>query len=193
MKKLYVKLAPCILLLAFLTRPAVNTYSQLFNVGDKLINAGLGIGATWYTGAYYKTTLPPIFISGDFGFKDDIGPGVLGLGGYLGLSSYKYDVSGIWGNWGWKYTSIIIGGRGTYHMEFIDNLDTYGGLLLGYNIISSKYFGDENWVTGSATGSSLAYSFFVGGRYFFSENLGVMGELGYGIAWLSIGLTLKLQ
>jgi hypothetical protein len=193
MKKLYIKLAPCILLLAFLTRPAVNTYSQLFNVGDKMINAGIGIGRTYGIGTFYKTTLPPIFISGDYGFKDDIGPGVLGLGGYLGFSSYKYDVSGIWGSWGWKYTSIIVGGRGTYHMEFIDDLDTYGGLLLGFNIISSKYFGDETWATTSASSSGIAYSFFVGGRYFFTDNLGVIAELGYGIAWLSLGITLKLE
>lgn len=193
MKKLYSKLASCILLLVFLNLPAINSYSQLFNVGDKMINAGLGIGATWYSGAYYKTTLPPIFISGDVGFKDDIGPGVLGLGGYLGFSSYKYEVTSVLGNWGWKYTSIIIGARGTYHMDLVDNLDTYGGLLLGYNILTFKEFGDQNWFTGSASSSGLAYSFFVGGRYFFSDSFGVMAELGYGIAWLSLGITLKLE
>ncbi len=181
------------LLLTLMIRPSINTYSQSFEVGDKLVNAGLGLGATWYSGVYYKTTLPPVFISADVGFKDDIGPGVLGIGGYLGVSSYKYEYTYYLGNWGWKYTSIVIGGRGTYHMDLVDNLDTYGGMLLGFRILSSKYFGDEDWATGSASSSGLAYSFFVGGRYFFSDNLGVMAELGYGIAWLSLGVTLKLQ
>jgi hypothetical protein len=191
MKKLRVKLYSMILLLALIVCPAIKTQSQEFEVGDKLINAGLGIGATWYSGSYYKTTLPPIFISADIGFKDDIGPGVIGLGGYLGMSSYKYEWTYLY-TWGWKYTSIIIGARGTYHYELVDNLDTYGGLLLGFNIITSKVYGDSQWVTGTASGSGLAYSFFVGGRYFISDNFGVMAELGYGIAYLSLGITLKL-
>ncbi len=192
MKKLRVKLYSSILLLALIVCPAIKTHSQEFEVGDKLINAGIGFGSTWYTGTWYKTTLPPIFVSADIGFKDDIGPGVLGLGGYLGMSSYKYEATYYLGNWGWKYTSIVIGARGTYHYDLVDNLDTYGGLLLGFRIISSKFFGDETWATGSASSSGIAYSFFVGGRYFFSDNFAVMAELGYGIAWLSIGVTIGL-
>jgi hypothetical protein len=192
MKKLRVKLFSMILLLALIVCPAIKTQSQEFEVGDKLINAGVGFGATWYSGTYYKTSLPPIFVSADIGFKDDIGPGVLGLGGYLGMSSYKYEYTWLGGSWGWKYTSVVIGARGTYHYELVDNLDTYGGVLLGVRILSSKVFGDEQWITGTASGSGLAYSFFVGGRYFFSDNFGVMAELGYGIAWLSVGVTIGL-
>ena len=192
MKKLGIKLYASILLLALLACPAINTNSQEFEVGDKLINAGIGFGATWYSGTFYKTTLPPIFVSADVGFRDDIGPGVLGLGGYLGMSSYKYEYAYYLGNWGWKYTSIVIAARGTYHYDLIDNLDTYGGVLLGFRILSAKFFGDETWSTGSASSSGLAYSFFVGGRYFLSDNFAVLAELGYGIAWLQLGITIGL-
>ena len=79
-------------------------------------------------------------------------------------------------------------------MEFLDKLDTYGGLLLGFRIVSDKYFGDPGYdYGGSFTGSGLAYSFFVGGRYYLTDNIAVFGELGYGIAYLTIGATFKLQ
>ena len=192
MKKLGIKLYASILLLALLVCPALNTNSQEFEVGDKLINAGIGFGATWYSGVGYKTTLPPIFVSGDIGFRDDIGPGVLGLGGYLGMSSYKWESTWLADTYGWKSTSIIIGARGTYHMDWVENFDTYGGLLLGFRIESDKSYG--TWLGGysSTAGSGLAYSFFVGGRYFLSDNFAVLAELGYGIAWLSLGITIGL-
>ena len=72
MKKLGIKLYVSILLLALLVCPAMNTNSQEFEVGDKLINAGIGIGSTLYSGTFYKSTLPPIFVSADIGFKDDL-------------------------------------------------------------------------------------------------------------------------
>ena len=192
MKKLRVKLYSMILLLALIVCPAIKTQSQEFEVGDKLINAGLGIGATWYSGTGYKTTLPPVFVSADVGFKDDIGPGVLGIGGYLGFSSYKWEATWLNDTYGWKSTSIIIGARGTYHMDWVDNLDTYGGLLLGVRIESDKSYGTWFGDYSSTAGSGLAYSFFVGGRYFITDNFGVMAELGYGIAYLSLGISLKL-
>jgi len=111
--------------------------SQSFSVGDKDVNIGIGFGTHW---GYGKTVIPPISISLDYGFKDDIGPGVIGIGGYFGFSSSKYDWS-IY-DYGWRYTSILVGARGSYHMEFLDKLDTYAGLILGIRFTSSKEYGD---------------------------------------------------
>lgn len=166
--------------------------SQTFSVGDKDLNLGIGFGATWYSGSFFKTTIPPVSASLDIGLKDDIGPGVLGIGGYVGFSSYKYEYSYVY-TWGYKYTTFILGARGTYHMQFIDKLDTYGGLLLGFRIVSSKYYGDTGFSYSGAAGSGLAYSFFVGGRYYLADNIAIFGELGYGIAYLTLGATFKLQ
>src|SRR5512147_1322079 len=100
-----------------------------FNKGDKVINLGIGLGSTLYHGFGYKASVPPISISGEYGIKDGIlDKGVIGVGGYLGYSSYKWEYYG----WGWKYTNIIIGARGTFHYPFIDKLDTYTGILLGF-------------------------------------------------------------
>lgn len=160
-----------------------------FEKGDKVLNLGIGLGNTLYSGTYYKSQVPPVSASLEFGVVDNIlEKGVIGVGPYLGYSSYKYEYSG----WGWKYSNIIVGVRGSFHYPLVDKLDTYTGLLLGYNIASSKEFG--NTVPGwdySYSAGGVAWSWFVGGRYYFKETFAVMAELGYGIAYLTLGVALK--
>ena len=82
----------------------------------------------------------------------------------IGYSSHKWDYAG----WGWKYSNIIIGARGIFHYPLVDKLDTYTGLLLGYNIATSKEFGTA--VLGydySASSGGVAWSWFVGGKILF--------------------------
>ncbi len=85
--------------------------AQIFDKGDVVLSFGLGLGATyvyWRMG-YYKTTVPPIFVAGDYCLREDLGPGNLGVGGYLGYSAYKYDYNG---DWGYKYNTLIFGATG---------------------------------------------------------------------------------
>ncbi|NLE33958.1 MAG: hypothetical protein GX622_02535, partial [Bacteroidales bacterium] len=112
--------------------------------------------------------------------------GVIGVGPYVGYSSYKYEYMG----WGWKYSNIIIGARGSFHYPFVNRLDTYAGILLGYNIVTSKEIGDPTGADDYGSGG-LAWSGYIGGRYYFSDVLAAMLELGYGIAYLNIGVALK--
>lgn len=162
---------------------------SVFNVGDKVVNLGLGIGSTYYTGIYYKSTFPPLSVSFEKGIVGEVlEKGTIGIGGYLGYSGYKYDYSGS----GWKYSNIILGARGAFHYPLLEKLDTYTGILLGYNIVSSKMFGTDTGLDYKASGSHVTWSWFVGGRYYFSEKLAGMLELGYGITYLNIGIALKL-
>ena len=160
-----------------------------FVKGDKALNIGIGLGSTLYSGTYYKSQIPPISASLEFGVVDNvIEKGVVGVGPYIGYSSYKYEYSG----WGWKYTNIIIGARGNFHYPLVNKLDTYTGLLLGYNVASSKEFGDviPGWDYSYSAGG-IAWSWFIGGRYYFKETFAVMAELGYGISYLNLGIALK--
>jgi len=152
---------------------------------SKFINVGLGIGSNLYSGRYYTGQVPPITASFEYIIKNELFDenSSFGVGGYLGYTSYKYFNSG----WGWKYSSIVIGPRGTIHYQFIDKFDTYTGLLLGYNILSSRFTGTGTNYGNASTGG-LAFSWFVGGRYFFSDNLAAMAELGYGVTYLNIGV-----
>ena len=159
-----------------------------FEKGDKVLNIGIGLGSTLYTGSYYKSQIPPLSASFEVGVADNVlEKGVIGIGGYLGYSSYKYDYLG----WGWKYSNIVIGARGNFHYPLVDKLDTYTGLLLGYNIASSKEFGISTGYDYSASSGGVVYAWFVGARYYFTDTFAVMAELGYGITYLNLGVALK--
>jgi hypothetical protein len=155
-----------------------------FEKGDKVLNLGVGIGSTLYSGTLYKSGLPPISASLEFGVNDEvIDKVVIGVGPYIGYSSYK------WSNY-YKYTNMVLGARGLLHYPLANKLDTYAGLLLGYNIVTVKdldpYIGDF-----SGSSSGIAWSLFIGGRYYFSDAFAVMAELGYGITYLNLGVALK--
>jgi hypothetical protein len=160
-----------------------------FKQGDKVLNLGIGFGSTFYSGTGYKAGIPPISASLEFGVKDGVlDKGSIGIGGYLGYSSHKWEYN----NWGWKYTNIILGVRGVFHYPLVDKLDTYTGLLLGYNIATSKEFGTAVFgYNYSASSGGVAYSWFVGGRYYFTDKFAGMLELGYGITYLNLGVALK--
>jgi hypothetical protein len=178
-----------VLLVAGLSMTQLLAQESTFNQGDKVLNLGIGIGSTFYSGTGYKAGIPPISASLEFGVKDGVlDKGTIGIGGYLGYSSHKWEYSG----WGWKYTNIILGVRGVFHYPLVNKLDTYTGLLLGYNIATSKEFGTAVFgYNYSASSGGVAYAWFVGGRYYFSDSFAVMAELGYGITYLNLGVALK--
>jgi hypothetical protein len=159
--------------------------------GDNVVTVGIGFGGNLYSGSGYTGKMPPVsltyerFILGRL--WDD--KSSLGIGGYLGYTSAKYSyVSGL----GWKYSDVILGVRGAVHYRFVDRLDTYSGLLLGYDIVSSKATG--NWgsnINYSPNASAVAWSWFAGGRYYFSDVFAAYAEIGYGIAWFNVGAALK--
>jgi hypothetical protein len=63
--------------------------------------------------------------------------------------------------------------------------------MLGFNISSVKDFGTyAGYVHGSSGG--VVGAWFLGARYYFSDKFAVMGELGYGITYLNLGIALKL-
>jgi hypothetical protein len=160
--------------------------------GDKIVNLGVGLGTALYSGSGYTGTVPPVSGSLEVVIKDDLfdGQGAVGIGGYLGYASYKWMYSG----WGWKYSNIIIGPRGYLHYSLIDKLDTYVGAMIGYNIVSSKETG--NSIPGydySASSGGVIFSGFVGARYFFNDNVAGIVELGSGIAYLNLGVALRLK
>ena len=177
------------LILPFFT---LNAQTSTFKQGDLVFSAGLGIGATYgnYWGSYYKTSVPPIFVSGDYCLREDLGPGNLGVGGIFAYSAYKYEPSP---DWGYKYSTLFVGVRGTYHFtELVPKMDLYGGITLGGEIVTDKGYGDYSGYEYSTNGSSALVELFAGARYYFSDNIGVMSELGYGIAWFKLGIAFKL-
>ncbi|SHF28956.1 hypothetical protein SAMN05444274_104305 [Mariniphaga anaerophila] len=174
-----------VLFLAF----SLSAQNTTFNKGDKVLNLGIGFGSTLYSGSHYTSKIPPISASFEVGVKDELFDenSSLGVGGYLGYTGAKWEYM----NYGWDYSSVIVGARGALHYQFVDKLDTYTGLMLGYNVVSSKAHGTAGTYANSV-GSGFAFSWILGGRYYFNDNLAGLLELGYGVAYLNLGIALKL-
>jgi hypothetical protein len=184
MKQLLALLA----LLICLSLVAAPTYAQsnAYNKGDKVVSAGIGFGGLG--GIYGSTSMPTISLAFDYGL--DVPK--ISVGGIVGYASSTDDFGY---GYSWKYTYIIIGARGAYHfLEDNKNIDAYGGLLLGYNIVSATWNGSlaEPGYGYSASASYMLFGVFVGGRYYFSPKFAVFGELGYGAGILTVGISYKL-
>jgi len=169
---LFIKVSVALLFCAVFS-VAVNAQNT-FNKGDKVFQAGIGLGST-----YYYSSMIPLSASFEVGIKDNLfdDKSSIGVGGYFGFASGK----------GLTILCPVV--RGALHYQFVDKLDTYAGLGLGLRFYSWK---DSYWgYYGSSSGTHLILPFIAGARYYFSDNLAAFGELGYEIAYLTVGISLK--
>lgn len=182
-----------IICLTIFSLPILKAQESMFNLGDQVVNVGIGLGSVYGIGTYYKTTVPPISISYEKAIVDEIlEKGVIGVGAYAGYTSYKWHYVYSTYDYGWRYTNIILGARGNFHYPLLDKLDTYAGVLLGYNIVISSSFGTTGTYDYSPDSGRIAFAGYLGGRYYFSDKFSGFAELGYGIAYLTVGLGIKL-
>jgi hypothetical protein len=170
----------------------VKAKAQTYEVGNNIISAGLGLGSAIGNGYTYASQSPGFSVQYERGIWE-VGPGVISLGGYLGFKSYSNSGSEGGYNYDYKWNYTILGARGAYHFTGIpvENLDVYAGLMLSFNNLS--YSGSTN-IPGGLPGSynsDIELSPFVGAKYYFAGNLGGFAELGYGVAFLNIGLSYK--
>lgn len=156
------------IILSVLVLTAVVTVSAqngAYSKGDKLLNIGVGANS-YYSGGI------PLGASLEFGVTDDISVGV--NADYL---SHKYNAVS-----SYKFTALYLGARGSYHFNNLlninnDKVDLYGGLTLGYRVFSWKDNYSNNLLDNSY-GSGVYLGGFVGGKYYFSDNVGAFLELG---------------
>jgi hypothetical protein len=149
-----------------------------FNKGDLV--AGVGIGVANAAGAW--TSFFPS-VSVEYGIIDDLfnDKSSLGVGGLFGFGMSK------WNN------DIIIGLRGALHYQFIDKLDTYGGLMLGADIMSWKKGYYLEGVKGKSAGFFIVAPYF-GARYYLMDQLAGFAEFGFGAslnAYFQVGVAYK--
>jgi len=138
-----------------------------FNKGDKVLHAGIGVGNTF---SGYSSMIP-IAASFEVGIKDNLfdDKSSLGVGGYFGFASKD----------GWTF--LYPGARAALHYQFVDKLDTYAGLMLGI----------RSWSGHGWSYTDFIIPFFLGARYYFADNIGGFAELGHGIAYLQLGVSIK--
>jgi hypothetical protein len=165
-----------------------------FNLGDKVLSLGIGIGNTLYVGSsYYSMGVPPISFSYEQAIKDDVlENGVIGIIGSIGYTSYKYRYSFSIYDYGWNYSNFYFGVGGTFHYPLLDKLDTYAALMLGYNIASAKEVGTNPGDDFSSSAGGFRFAGFVGARYYFTDQFAAFAQVGYGIAYLTFGVSMRL-
>lgn len=182
-----------IVVVALFTLTAIKAQESEFNLGSQVISLGIGIGNTLYSGSYYSSGVPPISLSYEHGIVENVlEKGVIGLVGSIGYNSYKYRYTYVGYDYGWNYSNIVIAVGGTFHYPLLDKLDTYGAIALGYNIATAKEYGTIPGDDFSSSSGGVVFGIYVGGRYYFTEHFAAFAQVGYGIAYLTFGVSFRL-
>ncbi|MBJ6111495.1 hypothetical protein JAO73_20910 [Hymenobacter sp. BT523] len=163
-----------------------------FQVGTNMVNVGIGLGNRYNYGTGYfggsSSVTPALSVSYERGILA-LGPGVVGVGGFVGYQGATYDFGG---SDRWKFTDIIVTLRGTFHYPVAEQFDAYGGVNLGLRHASASFEGSSIYGSlGSASANEVAAGLFVGGRYFFTPSIGAFAELGYDQTYLKVGVAAK--
>ena len=158
-----------------------------FVKGDNVVGVSIGFGG-YYSGTYYRdvTRIPYIALYYENCVKDNLfdEKSAIGIGAMVGHTSVT------WSDF-YRTSTTNIGIRGSLHYAFVEKLDAYTGLMLGYNIVSWKWLGTSPGYGDGNAASRVYGSWFLGARYYFNDNVAVFSELGYGAAVFNVGLALK--
>ena len=151
-----------ILVAAFLCLGIAAQAQSTMKKGDLVVSARTG----------FSNVGIPVAISADYGIVNGFidGNAAVSVGGELGIFAGSTEDRG-------PFVDFSLAARGNFHYEFVQNLDTYAGLHLGFTA------GDVlcPYITAN-----------VGARYYFG-NWGVNVELGGGTSLAgSVGVSLKL-
>ena len=98
---------------------------------------------------------------------------------------------------------VSVGLRGALHAIRAERFDVYGGLMLGYHMPNTEITNVSDPKDTNPTGlkpsfsreatNQMIYSGFVGAAYFPGRNVGVFGEIGYGMSLFNTGIQWKLR
>jgi hypothetical protein len=157
-----------------------------FEAGDILISPGLSFGAIYgYGGAGFL----PLSLSAEYSLNDKFA-----LGAYVGYASGSSSNLLLNSKW----TSFSFGGKGTLHATGLLN-QAFGSSMDAEKIdlFASAYLGIRTFSYSQdfigASGTTFTPGLTIGGRYFFTPNIGAFLELGYGaIGAGTLGVSFRL-
>ena len=122
----------------------------------------------------------------------------ISLGAFLGYSvteTERQEISdGMIAQWRNRLT--IIGIRAAAHTNKFEDWDIYGGFSIGYNLTRLETLaGDAAEIRKHKklpeSSGKMTMSGFIGGRYSLTDQVGISGEIGFGISLASIGVSYK--
>lgn len=163
---------------------ATSVNAQSFANKDNVLGLTVGIGGG------YGIPVSLQYERGVYNINNKMSIGVGGLVGYGGKSSSVASLGK------WRYSNFLLGARGAWHYTGVKKLDLYAGLMLGYDVASAKFtWQDEslknNYPEPTTSAGGFLWSAYVGARYYFTKNFGINAELGYGMAYLNLGIVYK--
>ena len=174
MKKLKIKkMRNLVLTFVLVVVTSVAFAQSPISKGESQINVGVGL-SSWGV---------PVYLGFDYGVHPDIT-----LGAELSFRSYNDN----WSNNKYHHSIIGVLGNANYHFNTVLNIpsnwDFYAGLNLGFYSWNSPNDYDGSHTSGLGLGAQI------GGRYFFSNKVGVNLEFGGGNAFGGgkFGLTIKI-
>ncbi len=146
--------------------------------GGKQVNLGFGL-------SNYGL---PLYGGLEFGIGHNIS-----VGGEVSYRGYHENYA----SYKWNHTIVTFAALGNYHfnelLEIPSQWDLYAGLSLGYSAWKTKYDGSGSFTYTGSGGSGLYLVGQIGGRYFFTDNIGINVELGGGnFSGGKIGVTFLL-
>lgn len=151
-----------------------------FVEGQTYVGAHVGLSGVGST-----TTLG---VNGEIAYNDRIG-----IGAWADTWSYGETFGTGFGSASWDIRYVALAGTGSYHfpIESAPKWDPFLGLALGYYVVSTS---TTNSFGGSYSGdaSRLFLGGFGGARYAFSDNLRGVARVGFGAAYLTVGVDFRL-
>ncbi len=163
-----------VLIAIFLSALTLFTYGQSpLAVGKSQLNAGVGLSG-WGV---------PLYLGLDYSFHKDFT-----LGGEISFRSYHEN----WKNYSYSHSITGFSANVNYHfnnaLQIPHDWDFYAGLNLGFYVWSSPDAYQGNHSSGLGLGAQI------GGRYYFTNKIGLNLELGGGNAFSGgkVGVTIKL-
>ncbi|KAA3641791.1 MAG: hypothetical protein DWQ02_00010 [Bacteroidetes bacterium] len=166
------------------------------------LSAGVGVVPTYFKDGG-SINVPPVSLN--MAFKATEKFSISAFAAYSSSTSplikYNDGSSNIFNN-----QMLIVGIRPAVHFVNLDKWDVYGGFSFAYNVpfvdvdntpSDEPLYGDNKPDTPTPSfyreaQNNFTYSGFVGATYFVKNNLGIFGEVGYGISLLNLGVTYKL-
>lgn len=153
--------------------------SGQYEEGRMQLNGGLGLVSTYGSSSYL-----PLSLSGEYGIGNNISVGpYLGFG-FSSRNNLFFNTV--------NYSYYMVGGRGIYYLDLLDEFETYGGVMLGIWASTVSYTGSFSSVSPPSGNIGISTGLFAGARYHFSEQWAGFGELGYGTSILTLGLSYRL-
>jgi len=165
-----------------------DSYAPAIEDNTLFANAGVGIGPTggWGIG------IPPLSVSVDYRLPIDL---PITAGGIVTFTTWKRSlISTSSFDLDMTYMNIGFGVRVMYHFNFLEILDTYAGVTLGYVYQKVNAEGSNGFDYGAVIkgDSFILWGINIGARFFFTDYIGAYMELGYsGLQIAGIGLSLK--